>query len=147
MTRENWARTGLADVVTETLRIADPDGRRTRIDGPPIVLSPKRAVTIALALNELATNAAKYGALSGETGVVTVTLSLAGDPPDRLILCWEGNAADRRSRPPARRGFGTRMIDEALALELIGLVDLAFRREGVTCRIEAPLDLPPDALG
>lgn len=146
LTRENWAQAGLADVVTETLRIADPDGSRTRVDGPPIVLSPKRAVTIALALHELATNAAKYGALSGETGVVTVTWSLAGDPPDRLTLCWEERGGPP-VEPPARRGFGTRMIDEALALELIGVVDLSFRREGVTCRIEAPLDLPPDALG
>lgn len=81
---------------------------RTQIDGPNVILKPVLAQAIAVALHELATNAAKYGALSVATGRVRVEWSCARD--GRLVLRWT-EAGGPPVNPPTRRGFGTHVMD------------------------------------
>jgi light-regulated signal transduction histidine kinase (bacteriophytochrome)/CheY-like chemotaxis protein len=103
--------------------------------GPELRLRPKAALSLGLALHELATNAAKYGALSVSGGRVDVLWRPAGD---RLVLDWRETGGPAVS-PPARRGFGTLMIERSLRYELGGTARLDFAPAGLACRIEIPL--------
>ena len=108
------------------------------VDGPDLALPPKVAVSLALGLHELCTNAAKYGALSVPTGEVTLVWATAGRDPRRLILRW-AELGGPAVRPPERKGFGTRLIEIGLARELGGEVRLEFKPAGVVCEITVPL--------
>ena len=111
----------------------EPD--RFTAKGPVVRLTPKIALSLSMAMHELATNAVKYGALSRPEGRV----SLSWETPDgRLDLVWAEHGGPPVA-PPARRGFGTRMIERALAADVDGKAELEFRPEGVLCRIEAAL--------
>lgn len=94
---------------------------------------------LGLTLHELATNAAKYGALSTKEGRVIVRSEVAANDPSRLRISW--TECDGPSvRQPARRGFGTRLIEEALPYESRGSVELWFPTDGLRCEIELPLE-------
>jgi PAS domain S-box-containing protein len=127
-------------VLASALAIHDdrqPD--RFRISGPPIELGAKAALSLALMLHELATNAVKYGALSVPTGHVTVAWDVvpeAGEPTVRLT--WS-EAGGPRVVPPARRGFGSRLIERGLVGAVGGVVSLDFEPTGLVCRLVAPL--------
>jgi two-component sensor histidine kinase len=91
-----------------------------------------------MAFQELATNAVKYGSLSNGMGAVRVGWSLV-DGPDRrtrLHVRWE-EAGGPTVRPPGRRGFGSRLLERALAHDLDGDVTLEFAETGVVCTLEA----------
>lgn len=102
-------------------------------------LSPAEALTLGLVFHELATNAAKYGALSSASGCVKVGWSLqeAGERP-RLELTWteEGGPPVKR---PERQGFGSRLIERSLKGDIDGQADLDFRPEGLRCRLSVSL--------
>jgi two-component sensor histidine kinase len=89
-----------------------------------------------MALHELCTNALKYGALSNEKGRIEVEWSL--DAEHVLRLRWRESGGPR-VRPPERRGFGSRLIEQALARDFEAKVVLDFNPEGVVCAIEAVL--------
>jgi PAS domain S-box-containing protein len=136
LTRQSWESADLDEVVADA--VAPLDGTRTRfaIAGPPVRLPPRMALSIAMALHELGTNAVKYGALSNAAGRVAVAWTIEADA--RLHLTW----TERGGPPveaPESRGFGSRLIERNLARELAGSVSLGFAREGVTCVIDAPL--------
>jgi len=135
LTRGNWERADLAVLAPAALEAPWRD-RRVEIDGPPLMLQPKQAVTIAMALHELCTNAIKYGALSNETGRVAVDWSVTDGP--RFELVWRERGGPPVS-PPKRRGFGLLMIEQALANDLHAEVTMDFRPEGLTCTIGAAL--------
>ena len=105
------------------------------VSGPDVPLPPKSAVTLALAVHELGTNAAKYGALSNDSGRVLLHWSAT---PDRLQLKWREEGGPP-VRPPTRRGFGSRLIERGLAAELKGKVVIEFEETGVICSVDAPL--------
>jgi two-component sensor histidine kinase len=140
LTRGNWGGTELPDLTRETLEPFLQDGRLT-IAGPQVRLSPNAAVTLSMALNELATNASKYGALSIAKGSVSVEWSIQGDPqgegPSLLDLLWNERNGPVVSQP-TRRGFGSRLIERGLAHELGAEIDFNFDPEGVQCRIRIP---------
>jgi two-component sensor histidine kinase len=97
------------------------------------------ALTLAMALQELATNAVKYGALSNDTGQIKVHWKLKRlNALDRLHLRWE-EAGGPPVRKPARRGFGTRLIERSLAYDLNGEMRIEFAPAGVLCSVDAPL--------
>ena len=102
-------------------------------------LTMPMALALAMALQELATNAVKYGALSNGTGQIRVHWELNGaSTPERLHLRW----AETDGPPvhtPARRGFGTRLIERSLAHDLNGDVRIEFAPAGVRCSVDAPL--------
>jgi two-component sensor histidine kinase len=92
-----------------------------------------------MALHELATNAVKYGALSTPTGEIRITWTVEKTTsPRRLCLRWQ-KAGGAPVQPPARRGFGTRLIERILAQDLDGNVRIDFAREGIICIVDAPL--------
>ena len=91
------------------------------------------ALTLALALNELGTNATKYGALSVPEGRLSLRWSI--DPA--LTLEWRESGGPPVT-PPSRTGFGSRMITTMLAKDFGGTVDLRYEPSGVVCRLDAP---------
>lgn len=134
---ENWEGASLQAIAAQ---VAIPYGSgggdgRFAISGPPVHLSPNTATAMALALHELATNAAKYGALSRPDGRVELEWQ-AGEGDFRLT--WrerDGPAV----QPPTRTGFGSRLIQRGLTAELKGQVDMDYAPEGLVCTITAPL--------
>jgi two-component sensor histidine kinase len=92
-----------------------------------------------MALQELVTNAVKYGALSNGTGQIRIHWTLDDtSTPQRLHLAWEESEGPP-VQSPVRRGFGTRLIERSLAQELAGEVRIAFPETGVVCAVDAPL--------
>lgn len=147
LTRERWVGASLRVILSRTLAPHAGDGR-VELSGPDLRISPKMALALAMGGHELATNAAKYGALSSDSGRVSVRWRL--DPetePARLILDWQ-EIGGPPVEPPKSRGFGSRLLERGLAGELGGEVKIAFERPGVRCRISAPLQPeagpPPD---
>ncbi len=91
---------------------------------------------LALGINELATNATKYGALSVDEGLVRITWSLTND--SLLCLTWVERGGPTVT-PPTRKGFGTKLIQNGLHAQSDGKVDFSFEPEGVVCTITTPL--------
>ena len=107
--------------------------------GNDLRVSPRLALSLSMALHELCTNAAKYGALSQAGGRVRILWSSPNKAgADRLQLRWEEHGGPP-VRPPARRGFGSRLLEHGLARELAGTVALAYETAGVVCTIDVPL--------
>jgi two-component sensor histidine kinase len=136
LTAENWEGASLAEVVHRALTPFDAGGNRIRMQGSHVRLTPRQALALSIALHELATNAAKYGALSGDWGYVDVRWSSAGGT---LRLTWtesEGPPVEK----PTRAGFGSRLIQRSLAAELGGSAIIEYRREGLYAEINAPVE-------
>jgi two-component sensor histidine kinase len=140
LTREHWAGASLTAIVARTLSpYVEPGGERVAIEGPDIRISPKMALALAMGVHELATNAVKYGALSGEAGRVTVRWQVDGsEDPARLNLAWQEQGGPTVGLPE-HRGFGSRLLERGLAEELGGTVHMSFEPEGLRCTIIAPL--------
>jgi PAS domain S-box-containing protein len=134
VTREKWTSAPMREIITAALAPFCADNRCT-IEGPDQALRPKTAVSLALAIHELATNASKYGALSSENGRVIVTWTATDG---RLELEWREEGGPTVVAP-GKLGFGSRMIERGLASELGGEVELQFLPEGVRCIVKAPL--------
>jgi len=140
LTRENWEGASLHELLATTLApLCAPDEGPFDISGPELRLTPQMAVALSMALHELCTNAAKYGALSGPAGRVTVRWSVTGhNGTGRLLLRWTEQGGPP-VQPPKRRGFGSRLIERGIAHELGAEVRLHFAPPGVICEIDAPL--------
>jgi len=142
LTRENWEGADLRSIVVEALdpfrsRWAD----RFTVEGPEVWVSPANAVSIAMGLHELATNAVKYGSLSNESGRVRVGWMVAmeaGRPRVRLTWTESGGPV---VVPPRRRGFGSRLIERSLAADLGGDARLEYRSQGVVCTLTWALEV------
>ncbi|WP_119680567.1 sensor histidine kinase [Indioceanicola profundi] len=143
LTRQNWESALLGDTVAAAVNgTAGGNADRVTLLGPDILLAPQTAVSVGMAVHELCTNAIKYGALSNAKGQVSVRWEVQNnDSGRRLRLEWTESGGPP-VEPPARRGFGSRMIERGLAAELSGEVRLNFRKEGVVCTIDAPLPQP-----
>ncbi len=139
LTHGNWVGTDLASVVKATVEPHGGGDNRFRIEGPLVELTPATALTFTMALHELCTNAAKYGALSNKKGHVTIVWQVTGNGAESLLqLRWTENGGPT-VMPPERKGFGSRLIEESLAMELDGEVRIYYEVSGVVCIIDAPL--------
>jgi PAS domain S-box-containing protein len=139
LTRENWDGANLGEIVSQAFEPYQHQGPgRLRQSGPEVRLQPRTALAVAMALQELATNALKYGALSGPEGQVCVEWSIGETDAPRMHLRWVETGGPV-VQPPSRRGFGSRLIERSLAQELEGDVTMEFRPTGVVCTIDAPL--------
>lgn len=130
-------RADLREVAALALSPFMQDGGETRVRilGPHVLIRESAALSIALALHELATNATKYGALSTPAGVLSLQWSLASEgDTQRLTLEWQERRGPRVS-PPTTQSFGTRLIKTATANEPGSKIDLDYAPEGLTCRI------------
>jgi PAS domain S-box-containing protein len=144
LSQVSWEGASLAAVVRETLapHLGEGEaGQRLDLSGPDVRLGPNAAVTLTMAFHELATNAAKYGALSVGTGKVEVHWR-ADDvaAPSEIEITWR-ELGGPAVRVPARKGFGTRFLERGLAREFDGIVVLEFAPGGVCCRMRMPLSV------
>src|SRR5262249_52242075 len=105
------------------------------IEGPPVHLPPKPTLALAAALQELATNAAKYGSLSVEQGRLDVSWSYKDQ---KLDLTWTESEGPSVT-PPTRRGFGSRLIEEVLAREAGWTSEIKYRPSGLYCHLSVHL--------
>jgi len=131
-----WTGASIKTIIEEELKpYAASDAKRVSMAGADIRLPSTPAQAIAVAVHELATNAAKYGALSVAEGHVQVEWSCASD--GRLVLRWT-EAGGPPVRPPARQGFGTRVMDSIIRGQLKGEMRNDWRTEGLLCEIVIP---------
>lgn len=127
-----WIGAGLSTIAENELAPYSAGGEtRVRIDGPQVLLEPDVAQAVAVTLHELATNAAKYGALSTTNGHVELKWSHGSD--GRLNLCWTETGGPI-VMPPTRRGFGGSVIEQMIA-QLKGQSHFDWRAEGLVCEI------------
>jgi PAS domain S-box-containing protein len=137
LTEENWDRAALREVARRALAPYQKTlGDRLQTNGPNTWLSADRALAMTLLFHELATNAAKYGALSNGKGSVRVTWDVSEEPA-QLNLCWqelEGPAV----APPRKKGFGSRLMERSVR-GAGGNISVMFEPTGVICRVELPL--------
>ncbi|MDP4021131.1 PAS domain S-box protein [Methylobacterium sp. NEAU 140] len=139
LTRESWAGAPLGEVAENALGAFGGGSGRFLIDGPEVWLPPRLALALTMALHELATNAVKYGALSVDGGRVELTWEVAvRSGPALLRLSWEESGGPTVT-PPTRGGFGSKLIERALAAEMGGKAGIDYRPAGVRFSLEAPL--------
>ncbi|QIJ73973.1 PAS domain S-box protein [Methylobacterium sp. NI91] len=141
LTRSSWTEAPILEVVEGALAVhRGAATARIRASGPGVLLGARAALSLALALHELATNAAKYGALSNEAGCVDLRWHVVheGETP-RFCLTWSEQGGPPILTQPSRRGFGSRLIERSFAAEVGGEVKLTYAPAGLICRLEAPL--------
>jgi len=137
LTRSEWGHTQLRDVIeAEVAPYTELDDRHVMLDGPEINLAPNDALSLGLAIHELATNASKYGALSAPTGMVRISWSL--DEPGVAQVHWQEEGGPVVT-PPTTRGFGRDLIEKIVSHELKSPVDLRFDPAGVECTLHVPV--------
>ncbi|AWM04568.1 sensor histidine kinase [Bradyrhizobium amphicarpaeae] len=141
LSQEKWAGSELREVIARALRpflMNGPD--RIRMAGPAVPLSPRLAVVLSMIVHEIATNAAKYGALSNETGRVTLDWEIIADAPKpRLRLIWTETGGPPVTAP-VQRGFGSRLIERSARDQLGGEATVDFLPRGVVCTVVCALD-------
>ncbi len=135
LAQSRWQGTDLARLVEEELApYRSSHAGRIVTDGPDVALEPRAAQTLALALHELSTNAAKYGALAGVAGELRATWELQAG---HLVLDW----TERGGRPvtaPKSPGFGIRVISASIEQQLDGEASFDWRPEGLHCSLRVP---------
>lgn len=142
LTQTRWTAADLEDVVRSAIRVLPVE--RVIVKGPPVTLGPKMALSMALAINELATNALKYGALSNDAGRVSIVWQLQHQPgrPPELVWRWAEQGGPEVIAP-TRRGFGRFLIERVLAADFKGNVKVQFLASGVDVVLSAPLPDTP----
>ncbi len=133
-----WTEAGLRDLILAELSPHDVGrGDILLISGPAVMLKPHAALFLTLALHELSTNAAKYGALSVAGGRVGVSWNITGDQPPRLEINWQEEGGPQIDGL-GMAGFGTELIERGIRFELQGEAKLEMVNGGLHCRIVVP---------
>jgi PAS domain S-box-containing protein len=142
LTGTGWTDASLLSVLDTALAAHHLD-KRVTIAGDDRRLTPRMALSLALAVNELATNAIKYGALSVPDGRVEVAWSADEADGRELVWSWRETGGPNVS-PPSRRGFGSVLIERVLAADFGGAVTLDFAPSGVVAALRTPLSAWPE---
>jgi two-component sensor histidine kinase len=141
--KSEWQRLDLSDLVRSQLEYFGTIGSRILLSGPPVMVPSTAAQALGLALHELATNAAKYGSLSNESGRVEVTWAVRGDD---FFLTWCESGGPKVATPGAT-GFGTTVLKQMTASQLSGDVSIDYAPEGLIWHLRCPQsafdDSPP----
>jgi PAS domain S-box-containing protein len=132
LSHARWEGADILHLVLEELAPYNDGLQRVTAIGPAVLVSPEDAQTIAMALHELATNAAKYGALSVQSGRVDINWSHA---EGKLTICWSEAGGPMVTRP-TRTGFGTRIISSSFSGSNRGHAQFEWRPEGLQCTLE-----------
>ena len=136
LTAEAWASADMKDVVKGALEpLRTRVGDRITVKGPELRIKPRIATMLSLAVHELGDNAMRHGSLSASGGLVTVEWMVEAD---RLRFTWT-EAGGPTVAPPARSGYGTRIVQSVLAAEFGGQAELDFRPEGLLFTLQAPV--------
>jgi two-component sensor histidine kinase len=143
LTQSEWGTTPLRAVVEAELAPYGKDASdMVDLTGPLVELAPNDALSLGLALHELAANAAKYGALSVPGGRIDIAWDMIS--PDRVSLSWREYNGPEVAQENRRRGFGTDLIERIVSQELGSPVELDFASEGVHCTLCIPVREPSD---
>jgi PAS domain S-box-containing protein len=139
LTEHDWSRADVRSIVEHAVDpFREPGRARFSIAGPDMELEAAKSLTLAMVLHELGTNAVKYGALSNDTGRVDISWKIADDPKGRhLWLVWQ-EIGGPPVAPPARKGFGSTLIERALEGDR-GKARLDYAASGVVCVLEIGL--------
>ena len=140
LSRESWSNVQLQEIVAEELRpFMATDRTNIHIDGPAVFLDPRGALALGMAIHELATNAAKYGALSVPAGDVAVTWAVERTiEGEHLTLGWREHNGPPVTAP-TKRGFGMLLIERGLAHDMAGKATVEFLPDGLRASFHAPL--------
>jgi PAS domain S-box-containing protein len=139
--KSRWAGAELRSLVMqEILPYQSGDDSRVEVEGPALFLETNTAQTIAVALHELTTNAAKYGSLSVPQGRVRIVWS--HDAGQNLTLCWTETGGPA-VKQPTRKGFGTRVMEAMVQGQLKGAIRFDWRAEGLVCEIRSEDGVTP----
>lgn len=132
-----WQNTNLRFLIDQLLapHVGEEGSARVRLEGPSVALSPEQATSFALIIHELATNAAKYGALSSEGGHVDVTWRAVSG---RLQFEWAESGGPNVAAAH-EKGFGTTLVERTAAYQFGGNAELRFEASGLQCRLDLPL--------
>ena len=136
---ERWEGADLREIVEGVfVPLAFKDEGRSQLDGPTLRVAPRTALILSMVLHELATNAIKYGALSSETGKIFVEWQEnASEDPPRIALTWR-EVGGPPPRSPGVRGFGSKLIEQAVSAQLGGKSTIELAPQGLVCRLEFP---------
>jgi two-component sensor histidine kinase len=139
LAKESWGGASVSAVIERVLSPFRSVGGRITIEGPPLDLAARQALSLALAIHELATNASKYGALSDDCGRVTISWKIGRPGSDEEFrLVWEEQGGPIVAEPK-HRGFGSRLIEKALAGEFHGKVGVHYAPQGLRCELSTTM--------
>lgn len=135
LSESRWEGVSISRLLHEELDHYGERNHGIALHGPDFLLTAKSALAVSLAMHELATNAAKYGAFTTTAGKVEVTWDVADD--GSVEICWRESGGPIVV-PPTRRGFGSTLIERALAMETGGGATIRYLRTGVICEVSLP---------
>jgi two-component sensor histidine kinase len=142
LTRTSWAAAPIEQVVEGALAPHRTKEKRIHVSGPDVALEPRQALSLALAVHELATNATKYGALSNQNGAINISWSNGDAAHPGFQFLWDETGGPVVS-PPTSKGFGSRLIERILAGDFGGEVEMQYRPEGLKCELRSPKPIGP----
>ena len=138
LSTRQWRGLPMAELVQREFA-AYARSNNTKIDGPEVVLSAEAGQAMGMVIHELVTNAAKYGALSTQSGHVSVRWYRKLNGSAQLVVIWEETGGPR-VEAPKKSGYGSGVVRGLIPYEFRGTVDYRFPPEGVRCRLEIPFD-------
>jgi PAS domain S-box-containing protein len=139
LNKTRWTKASLHEVIASSITVVQGD--RISVDGPPLPINPKAALSMALAVNELATNALKYGALSTTSGRVDIRWSVEpqqSDDKPSFRWTWQESGGPKVT-PPKRRGFGSLLLQRVFATDFNGKVQIDYHPNGVVCVLQSAM--------
>jgi two-component sensor histidine kinase len=142
LAKRHWQNAPLETLVREiTVPLTGAMRDLMVIEGPPVAVTPRVALNLTMCINELLTNAAKYGSLSAAEGSLAIRWDRRlEEGGSTLDFSWIERGGPPVA-PPLHRGFGTRLIERCIERDLGGQVQLEFNPEGLSCRLTIPLSL------
>jgi two-component system CheB/CheR fusion protein len=139
LTQHDWRDASLRDIINTELRPFEQSGH-IELSGPDVRVPPKHALTLTLTVHELATNAAKYGALTAPNGSLKLSWVVSEDGVEkRLTIIWRETGVELGDVGVVKESFGTRLIKNAVVHDLRGRVDHRLASDGLECVISVPL--------
>ena len=137
LTQSHWEGADLRAILEHETEAYGPT--RISLNGPPVSLEPAVVLSLGMIFHELATNAAKYGALHTPDGRILIDWGLADQRDRKLKLSWR-EIGGPKVTVPDRRGFGSRLIERNIRHDLAGEIDLVYAPDGLIAELTVPLD-------
>ncbi|WP_284877610.1 HWE histidine kinase domain-containing protein [Brevundimonas sp. MEB006b] len=137
LTQSHWEGADLRAILEHETEAYGPT--RISLNGPPVSLEPAVVLSLGMIFHELATNAAKYGALHTPDGRILIDWGLADQRDRKLKLSWR-EIGGPKVAVPDRRGFGSRLIERNIRHDLAGEIDLVYAPDGLIAELTVPLD-------